>query len=153
MSRSAYAALFAVVGTTYGAGDGSTTFNLPDLRGRTVAGLDNMGGTDAGRLDWANTLGTVGGTQNHTLTAAQSGVPAHSHPITDPGHAHVLYQISGGGGAFAPNYSMGTAVPSGGAATVNGTTGITVNNNADTNAVSAHNNMQPTMLLNYIIRT
>src|SRR5258706_233373 len=44
VSRSTYAALFAVIGTTYGVGDGSMTFNVPDLRGRVAAGLDNLGG-------------------------------------------------------------------------------------------------------------
>jgi microcystin-dependent protein len=74
--------LFAVVSTTYGVGDGTTTFNLPDLRGRGIAGADNMGGTDSGRLSLANTLGTTGGSETVTLTAAQSGVPAHSHANT-----------------------------------------------------------------------
>lgn len=82
ISRTTYSSLFAVLGTTYGAGDGSTTFNLPDLRGRTVAGVDNMGGTDAGRLSTANTLGTTTGTETVTLTSAQSGVPAHAHANT-----------------------------------------------------------------------
>jgi len=82
ISRTTYASLFAVISTTYGVGDGSTTFNLPDLRGRTVAGLDNMGGTDAGRLSTANTLGTTTGAETVTLTSAQSGVPAHSHANT-----------------------------------------------------------------------
>lgn len=50
VSRTAYAALFAVIGTTFGAGDGSTTFNLPDARGRVLAGKDDMGGTAAGQL-------------------------------------------------------------------------------------------------------
>lgn len=82
ISRTTYASLFAIISTTYGAGDGTTTFNLPDLRGRTVAGLDNMGGTDAGVLSTANTLGTTTGTETVTLTSAQSGVPAHSHANT-----------------------------------------------------------------------
>ena len=82
ISRTTYANLFSVLGTTYGLGDGSTTFNLPDLRGRTVAGVDNMGGTDAGRLSTANTLGTTTGTETVTLTSAQSGVPAHAHANT-----------------------------------------------------------------------
>ena len=47
VSRSQYGELFAVLGTSYGVGDGSTTFNLPDLRGRVVAGVDNMGGSAA----------------------------------------------------------------------------------------------------------
>jgi hypothetical protein len=50
ISRTNYVGLFTVLGTTYGAGDGSTTFNLPDLRGRVAAGLDNMGGSAANRL-------------------------------------------------------------------------------------------------------
>lgn len=82
ISRTTYASLFAIISTTYGAGDGTTTFNLPDLRGRTVAGLDNMGGSGAGRLSTANTLGTTTGTETVTLTSAQSGLPAHSHANT-----------------------------------------------------------------------
>jgi microcystin-dependent protein len=79
--RATYPDLFAVVGTTYNTGgEAGTDFRLPDLRGRTVAGVDNMGGTDAGRLDIANSSGTVVGSQYVTLTSAQSGVPAHSHP-------------------------------------------------------------------------
>ena len=50
ISRTTYSALFAVIGTTYGVGDGASTFNLPDLRGRAIAGKDNMGGTPANRL-------------------------------------------------------------------------------------------------------
>lgn len=170
VSRTTYADLFAVIGTTYGAGDGSTTFNLPDLRGRVVAGVDNMGGSDAGRLDWANTPGTAGGAQTHTLTEQESGLqnhshgvsdPGHNHGISDPGHNHGLYQIIGGGGAFAPNYAMGNAVVAY-AVTVAGTTGISINSKTTGisvnysgayNANQPHNNMQPTMLLNWIIKT
>ena len=53
VSRTTYAALFAALGTTYGAGDGSTTFVLPDLRGRLPSGKDDMGGTAASRLTTA----------------------------------------------------------------------------------------------------
>lgn len=84
VSRSAYANLYVAIGTAYGAGNGSTTFNLPDLRGRVAFGLDNMGGTDAGRLSATNTLGGTGGAQtktgttdSYTLTVAD--IPAHSH--------------------------------------------------------------------------
>ena len=77
VSRTTYAGLFATISTTYGSGDGSTTFTLPDLRGRVVAGEDDMGGTAASRLTAAGsgitgtTLGATGGTQTHTLTEAQ----------------------------------------------------------------------------------
>jgi microcystin-dependent protein len=85
VSRSTYAALFTALSTTYGVGDGSTTFNLPDLRGRVPAGVDNMGGSAASRLTNAvltasNTLGATGGAQTHTLDSSQ--IPAHSHPNT-----------------------------------------------------------------------
>jgi microcystin-dependent protein len=76
VSRTTYRALFAVIGTTYGVGDGSTTFNVPDLRGRTTYGPDAMGGTPANRITSAGglfnaVLGASGGAQNQTLTQAQ----------------------------------------------------------------------------------
>jgi microcystin-dependent protein len=73
ISRTTYADLFAAIGTTYGVGNGSTTFNLPDLRGRVPVG------TDSGQTEF-DALGETGGTKSVILTSAQSGVPAHSHP-------------------------------------------------------------------------
>lgn len=79
VSRTTYAALFAAIGTAWGAGDGSTTFNLPDMRGRVGAGRDDMGGTPAGRLTVAGsllegiTLGNVGGDEH---------LQEHVHVIT-----------------------------------------------------------------------
>jgi len=84
ISRTTYSVLFALVGTTYGGGDGSTTFNLPDLRGKVTAALDNMGGsaagitggsigtvsTDNGTLD-GSALGSRGGNSTHVLTQSQ----------------------------------------------------------------------------------
>lgn len=161
VSRTTYAALFAAIGTTYGSGDGSTTFNLPDLRGRTVAGLDNMGGTDANRLSWQNVLGTVGvssttvdsGEQQHTLSAAESGVPAHSHGVTDPGHNHNMPEKNAGTNIVSPymTYAWADTVKNSWYSTYSSTTGITIQNNTAAAASAAHNNMQPTMLLNYII--
>jgi microcystin-dependent protein len=92
LSRTTYAALFAVIGTAGGVGDGSTTFNLPDYRGRVGAGKDNMGGAAASRLTTAGsgvdgaTLGAAGGEQTHLLTTTE--MPSHSHTVTDPGHSH-----------------------------------------------------------------
>src|SRR5688500_6092933 len=71
VSRTTYAGLFNVIGETYGVGDGSITFNLPDLRGRAVAGKDNMGGSAANRITsggsgiTGTTLGAAGGTETH----------------------------------------------------------------------------------------
>ena len=136
VSRTTYADLFAVLSTTYGAGDGSNTFGLPDLRGRVPAGLDNMGGSDAGRLDWANTLGTSGGTQTHTLTTSE--IPSHTHFISaafddnSTAGPYPYYARAGGGSTLlGPPNGMTSAGAGGGA---------------------AHNNMQPTLLLNYIIK-
>lgn len=78
VSRTTYADLFAAIGTTYGAGNGSTTFNLPDLRGRFPLGKAASG--------TGSTLGATGGALDHTHT--YTDVPAHSHGITDPGHNH-----------------------------------------------------------------
>ena len=125
VSRTTYAALFAVIGTTYGSGNGSTTFNLPDLRGRVPAGVDNMGGTDAGRLDWANTLGTNGGEQKHTMTLSE--LVAHSHTTQSPVNF-------AGTGAFQ------------------GTTQVAQGTTGTTGSTTPFNVMQPTILLNYIIK-
>ena len=73
VSRSSYSALFAAIGTTYGAGDGSTTFNLPDLTGRVVIGVS---GTHA--------LGSTGGEASHVLTTGE--MPEHLHEV--PSHTH-----------------------------------------------------------------
>lgn len=89
LSRTTCAALFAVFGTYYGAGDGSTSFAIPDLRGRMTAGLDNMGGTAVNRVTGSSgiagtTLGAVGG--NELLHAHTHGDYGHGHG--DSGHAH-----------------------------------------------------------------
>lgn len=73
VSRSTYATLFAAIGTTYGVGNGSTTFNLPDLKGRVIAGLD------AGQTEF-DVQGETGGAKTHTLTTGE--MPAHTHQFT-----------------------------------------------------------------------
>jgi microcystin-dependent protein len=75
VSRTTYAALFAVIGTTYGEGDGETTFNIPDLSGRVVIGSSQ-----------SHALGTTGGSETVTLTADQ--LPAHTHVVPQHGHGN-----------------------------------------------------------------
>jgi microcystin-dependent protein len=65
VSRSTYSALFTAIGSTYGSGDGSTTFNLPDLRGEFVRGWDHGKGTDSGRVRGSNQSGAI---ESHTHT-------------------------------------------------------------------------------------
>lgn len=87
-----YAALYRAIGTTFNTG-GETAgvqFRLPDLRGRMIAGLDNMGGTDAGRLSSSNTLGTTFGAETHTL--ATGNLPSHTH--STPSHSHAAGSLS-----------------------------------------------------------
>lgn len=70
VSRATYADLFALIGTTYGAGDGTSTFNVPNLKGRVAVGRD------ATQTEF-DVLGETGGAKTHTLTSAE--MPSHSH--------------------------------------------------------------------------
>jgi len=123
VSRTTYAALFALIGTTYGVGDGSTTFNLPDLRGRVVAGEDDMGGTAANRLTsgvsgiTGTTLGAAGGDERlqqhqHANTASFTGSAVntgnqsadHTHSGTT-GNNNANHSHSGTTGTMNSNWS------------------------------------------------
>ena len=187
ISRTTYAGLFATISTTYGSGDGSTTFNVPDLRGRAVAGLDNMGGTAASRLTaggsgiTGTTLGASGGTETHTLTSAQ--MPSHthtqdshnhtqnSHNHTQDAHGHLLLNAGslymGSPEAGAADYVRSIFTRSGydsyatawqadqRVATNQATTATnqaTTATNQNTGGGGAHQNTQPTIILNYIIK-
>jgi microcystin-dependent protein len=128
VSRTTYSALFAVIGTTWGAGDLSTTFNLPDLRGRATFGVDNMGGVAAGRVTSGvsgiagSTLGAVGGSQYAQLDAATA---ASASTVTDPGHYHTLGTPSGDGATIGGTRALvGASTTDDPTSTV--TTGITV---------------------------
>ena len=94
ISRTTYSALFAAIGTIYGAGNGTTTFNLPDDRANFDRGWDDGRGVDAGR---------VFGTEQDFLNAAHAhGVsdPSHAHGVADPGHAHGVYDPGHAHGAW-----------------------------------------------------
>ena len=155
ISRTTYAALFAAIGTTYGSGDGSTTFNLPDLRGRVIAGQDDMGGTSANRLTGlsgglnGDTLGATGGSETHTLTEAQ--LAAHRHFV-----ANTDSLSDGTPGPLVNNQQVAQANSTSGNAGYilhNSSTEATVGRTSSTGSGSAHNNVQPTIILNYIIKT
>ena len=106
ISRTTYAALYAICGTTFGVGDGVTTFNVPDLRGRIRIGKDNMGGSTAGRVTNAGsgitgtTLGDTGGAE--TVTMARANMPNISltDSISVAAHTHKMFASSGGNSAL-----------------------------------------------------
>lgn len=152
VSQTTYADLYAVIAGTYDSTSaGAGNFRVPDLRGRGISGLDNMGGTDAGRLSWQNVRGTVGtssiltdtGTETHTLTTAQLSVHSHSFGT------QVAYNNAGfSGQAFAFGGGHWGVTQANNANTAGSLSGT-----ADSGSGSAHNNMPPTILLNYIIKT
>ena len=182
ISRTTYSGLFAVLGTVYGAGDGSTTFNLPNLKGRVVVGRDSA---DA---DW-DTLGETRGSKTHTLVESEMPVHTHSqspHNHSQNAHNHLLYLVAtssdgshrheftdAGTNSVARTTSTGAANTSSTTQVTDYTeyagthshtvTGYTVDSTAtnieatpptlgNAGSGSAHNNIQPSIVLNFIIR-
>jgi microcystin-dependent protein len=137
ISRTTYSTLFAVLGTTYGPGDGSTTFNLPNLGGRMTMGVGNSGLS-------TYTLGQTGGEESHSLTIPE--LPAHNHRI-----------LGNLGGALANIGNNADAVAGIGAGTGSYTNQIssgkpTVQPIENTGTGAAHNTLSPFMALNKIIK-
>jgi microcystin-dependent protein len=171
VSRTVYAALFAVLGTAYGAGDGSTTFNLPDRRGKFGVGVDgtytrgSTGGSTT--TSSAGSHSHTGATGSTTLTTAQ--IPAHNHTITDTGHAHGLAGNNGGTTGLVQFYNVAndTAynLQAGGTNLINtptATTGITINNTGggtghdhtiSSDGAHTHTATPPYLASNFIIKT
>lgn len=125
LNRIEYSELFAVIGTTYGTGDGSTTFNIPDCRGLITAGY-NAGSTNFG------SLGKKVGAETHTLTAEQ--MPKHSHNYTKT-TCNIVYNAD----MTFVNQSIGSASQSTVATTSVG-------------GSKAHNNIQPTLVCHKIMK-
>lgn len=150
IDRTTYATLFTAIGTTFGAGDGSTTFNLPDLRGRVAAGKDDMGGVSANRLTDqtggvnGDTLGDTGGSEVHTLTEAE--LAAHNHRAWGSTAGAGTANIGDASGkAF-----LGASAETQYFETANASSTALIE---DTGSDDAHNNVQPTIVLNKIIKT
>lgn len=129
ISRTNYSNLFNVIGTTYGAGDGSTTFNLPDYRDKVPVGLDSNDSD-------FDTLGKTGGEKEHKLIVNE--IPSHNHNATVAGK-------TAWGGQSSKAFEAGGAgyAPSGGVAGI----GISKTGNDQ-----PHNNLQPYIVTNYIIK-
>lgn len=142
----------------FGQGDASTTFNLPDVMGRVVAGRDDMSGTSQNRLTAqtagvdGDKIGAAGGAETHQLTAAQLAAHSHTSPaLTDPGHTHALSEQVYASGFSAPQAGSSGALLKTVTATSN-TTGITLAaNTGSAGSDAAHNNVQPTTIMNKII--
>lgn len=157
VSRTTYDDLFATIGTAYGTGDGSTTFNLPDLRGRVVAGKDNMGGTSANRLTDqtgglnGDTLGATGGSETHTLTVAQ--MPSHDHGgDTGAGgaHSHTVPFRQDSASNDPSNLGPGTGASD---TVTTSTAAAHTHTISSQGGGSAHNNLQPSIVMNFLIKT
>lgn len=126
VSRNTYANLFLVIGTTYGDGDGSTTFNLPNLKGRIPVGYD---------MENVNflTLGGSGGEETHTLTINE--MPIHDHTMNPPIYKTTYNYVGGSNGdvSYADYSGLGQiSIDSAG-------------------GDQPHNNLQPYLTMNYII--
>ncbi|ADO67181.1 hypothetical protein crov148 [Cafeteria roenbergensis virus] len=139
ISRNTYARLFSIIANTYGPGNGETTFSLPDLRGRTLIGV----GTGSGLTP--RNLADIGGTETHTLTLNE--IPQHSHNVEVSNLVHkdgadTVGNPDATGDELNLKNSISNTFTSGG---INGRTNPNV-------ASDAHNNMQPFMTINYIIR-
>lgn len=177
ISRSTHSDLFGIIGTIHGIGDGTSTFELPDLRGRIPMGA----GTGSGLT--ARSLGAWIGSE--TVVLANNQMPFHSHVVVDPGHNHVLVNVAhthsifdpghahslpgqtydtdasegsdGDGSAYAPRGNF--TLPSGTGQAIYATTtanynvatgsGISV---ANSGASAAHPNVQPCTIVNFIIK-
>jgi microcystin-dependent protein len=132
--RTDYAELFSAIGTAFGSADG-THFNIPDLRGRTVVGV----GTGAGLS--ARALGDSFGEETHILITSE--VPSHSH--NDAGHSHSEGIASPSVGAAITGVPVPSAIPA------VGVTGVGFASIGTSGGDGSHNNLQPSLALNYYI--
>lgn len=159
ISRTTYSDLFTAIGTTYGVGDGTTTFNIPDCRGRTSAGRDFDQGGNAGRLTSTTmspdgtTLGATGGAQTVTLTTDQ--MPSHEHTLSGSTNSAGTHEHSINAGASNPSgdgFARGAETASNSTNSAGSHSHTLSGSAAATGGGQAHGNVQPTILFNKIIR-
>lgn len=139
VSRTTYAELFRILSTTWGTGDGSTTFNLPDYRGRVIVGDDDMGGSAASRVTGGATLSATGG---------HEGIPEHTHTLA--------YSVGGTGDSLTGTEYMlwqNTAVADAAYNLQGTTTAPDIGRVGLTGNASSTNNMPPYAISNIIIYT
>jgi microcystin-dependent protein len=164
VSRSIYSGLFGTIGTTYGSGDGTTTFNVPDLRGRIPFGVAQnssiaspLNGATFGSGNF-HTLASSGGQENHLLTAAQTPVKDHTHSasgsMTVYGDYADTQNFDDPNVPPPENYSdfglLGEIAPG---------TQKTISSTASSSALASvaaalpHSNMPPAIVLSYLVKT
>jgi microcystin-dependent protein len=193
VSRAMYASLFAAIATTYGAGDGSTTFNLPDLRGRTAVGRDDLGGVAANRIQISTTITTTIGSSSAIVGSAAnlaigmfvitSNVPAGTTVTAINGTTLTLSanatatasavaarfsvfadaQVLGAGGGSQVHTLVIAQMPahthtysdvfSAGINTISSGGNIGPGSTGSTGGGQAHPNVQPSIVLGYVIKT
>lgn len=157
ISRVTYADYFALVGTTFGTGNGTTTFNVPNVEERVIVGKAASATLLTGQTGGVNsgTIGNTGGEAAHALTTAELAVHSHTSPaVTDPGHTHPLP------GFLAASHVGSQGIAGGnvdgvvlGQVTTSNTTGITLAaTTGNSGSGTAHNNVQPCIVLLPIVR-
>jgi len=141
VSRSTYAALFAIIGTTYGAGDGSSTFLVPDLQNRTILSKSNNKAlASTGGAETVQSTGNVGGsTGAHTLSTPE--IPSHTHPAGSPSDSRPAQEV---GGPFRTGPGSSGSAGGGGSHSHN----MSANFTGDSTSV-----LQPYLTAIYIIKT
>ena len=165
ISRTTYNNLFNIIGTNFGSGDGTTTFNLPDMRGKFPIGADSTYTFGSSGGSNSKTL-TIDELPAHTHTGTTDNSGSHTHTITDPGHSHISRigfddgNQSNTDGQAPPGDSSTENIKNGYVTTSN-TTGISINSSGNhthtftTNSVGSGNSfsiMNPYISLYYIIK-